>query len=207
MSSVIFIGSPHKSNRHEVCLKQLFFVSPYDIIVRIFRSFIPPYNSKYQKVHVDLLGPLLGFIILTAFVTYGNSLKLLRVNITPVEFLCIYSFLMPIICYLLTHLAQSSMTLYETVALVGYAYYGHFATLVTSFMWFQKENNFIFFVCLIFFGGLSTLRMTMVILGTIPVPAARLLVCTTISIFNILCLVFLHFAFMHRTFVYSDTDS
>ncbi|XP_074039876.1 protein YIPF3 [Leptinotarsa decemlineata] len=197
-SSVHFIVS-HGRDKVPNNLLDLFIVSPKDILLRIFESFVPPV-SRYKRVYVDLMGPLIGFILLTSFVSYGNTFKLVQNNITPLEFLTQYSILMPIVSYMLCKLGQSTITFYETVSLIGYSYYGHFLTLLISFIFFQEDNNLFYFMCLIIFGGFSTIRLILVFSGTIFAPAVRLLVCSSISVLNILCLIFLHFVYMHKTY-------
>ncbi|XP_049823153.1 protein YIPF3-like [Aethina tumida] len=205
-STVIFIGSPERNlkNSAHKNIKNLFFVSPNDVASRIFGSFVPPVSKKYQKVYIDLLGPILGFLILTAFLNYGFSYKVVQISYSPTESMCAFGFLMPLLCFLLSKIGGSNVTPFEIVSLVGYSLYGHIFTLLASYICFQERSNFFFFVCLIFFGGLSTLRLALVFLFTIPIPAARLLICTVISLANILYLIFLHFAYMHRTFMYKD---
>ncbi|RZC35337.1 YIPF3 [Asbolus verrucosus] len=67
-NSVIFIGSPEKSPKNLLqTLKQVFYVSPNDVIFRIFAAFVPPVGKNYKKIYVDLQGPLLALLILVAF--------------------------------------------------------------------------------------------------------------------------------------------
>lgn len=202
-SSVVFIGSPEKSPKNfKHIVKQLFFVAPGDVIFRIFAAFVPPITKKYQKVYVDLLGPLLGLLILAAFVNYGYKFKVVTAGQSPTETVLVYSALMPLLCFMLCKMGRSRITVSETASLIGYGLYGHIVTLVFSFLCFQERSNFFFFVCLTVFGGLSTLRIALVILGTLVAPAARLLVCSVVSIANILFLIFVHFVYMHRTFTH-----
>ncbi|XP_044267001.1 protein YIPF3-like [Tribolium madens] len=201
-SSVIFVGSPEKSPKS--CtqkLKTLFFVPPHDVIFRIFASFVPPFSKKYQKVYVDLQGPVLALLLLTAFLNYGYSFKTTNTFCSPTETVIIYSLIMPVMSFFVCKIGRSCITLSEMTSLIGYGLYGHIFTLFVSFLIFEETSNFFFFVCLIIFGGLSTLRIALVVLGTLFLPAARLLICSLISTCNILFVIFLHFAYMHRTFV------
>ncbi|KAJ8934690.1 hypothetical protein NQ318_015159 [Aromia moschata] len=181
-NSVIFIGSPDHNKKPLTCsgnFRQLFVVHPADLALRIFKSFIPPFNKKYQKVYVDLSGPLLAVIFVNRF---GNLRKF---------FQAVQSVLTPLFYFFISRLGQSNISLYETTSLVGYALYGHLLTLLVSYVCFQEESNFFFSLMLVF-------------LGTIPRPAVRLLICTAISLINLLSLIFLHFAYMHRTFAYKN---
>ncbi|XP_072377558.1 protein YIPF3-like [Diabrotica undecimpunctata] len=199
MDSCVYLGpvDPPK----EPGITKLFVVLPYDIAIRILGAFIPPFRS-YQKVYVDLLGPLLAVLLLAGFVTYGNSLKLVRIEFTPVEFIFWYSFLMPLFCYVIGRLGQAQIGFLKTISLIGYSYYGHLFTLIASFLCFQEKSNFFFFICLITFGGLSNFRLAIIYLRSIPAPAVRVIICATIASVNILSVIFLHFAYMHRHYVY-----
>jgi len=203
-SSVIFIGSPdHSLKKPSTNLKdysQLLLVSPRDLLFRILASFIPPLSSKYRKVYVDLIGPLLGFLILTVLLVYGYSLKKYKIAVSPVESMIAFGTLMPSLCFALAKLGKSNINFYQAASLVGYSLYGHFFTLLVSFVFFHETSNAFFFASLTVFGGLSSLRLILVFLKTIPVPGARLLVCSIISLVNILFLIYLHFGFMHRTY-------
>lgn len=203
-SSVIFIGSPDhpskKSSNKEKSYSQLFLVSPQDIFFRIIASFVPPFSQKYRKVYVDLIGPMLGFLILTSLLIYGYSFKKYKASLSPTEAMVIFATIMPSLCFVLAKLGKSTINFYETLSLVGYSLYGHLLTLLVSFIFFHETSNAFFFVSLILFGGSSSLRLILVFLKTIPIPGARLLVCSTISLANMLFLIYLHFGFMHRTF-------
>lgn len=202
-SSVIFIGSPELPSKRSWQLKTytaLFLVRPKDLGFRIFASFIPPFTLKYRKIYVDLLGPILAFFSLLFLLIYGYTFKKYKLGVTPAESMLIYAACMPIFCFLLAKLGKSTINFYETLSLVGYSLYGHLFTLLTSFIFFHEKSNTFFFMALILLGGASSLRLILVFLKTIPVPAARLLVCSSISAANILFLIYLHFAFMHVHF-------
>lgn len=200
-SSVIFIDSPQKNYGGGRC-KDIFYVQPQELPFRICSSLVPPLTKKFQKVYIDLLGPLIAFLILTALVNYGYSLKNIKYSFSPNEALVAYIVVTPVIFFLLCKIGQSAVSFIKVFALVGYGLYGHVFTLLLSFLCFQEKSNTFFFICLVIFSGLSTLRMALVILGTLKVPAARLLVCSTISVINVLFIIFLHFAYMHRNFEY-----
>jgi hypothetical protein len=135
---------------------------------------------------------------------YGHASKLpsAAVNTTPTEVLLLYSLLMPVVAYALCWLSRATVTLIEITALLGYGMFGHVFTLAVSLFLYQEESNAFFFFLLVIFGGLSALRVALVLMVLIPVPAARLLVCSLVATLQLLSLVFLHFAYMHRTFVY-----
>jgi hypothetical protein len=109
---------------------------------------------------------------------------------------------MPLATYALSSLGWATVNLTEMIALLGYGLFGHVFTLAVSFLIYQEESNTFFFFCLVIFGGLSAIRVAVVLLASIPVPAIRFVVCSLVATIQLLSLVFLHFAYMHRTFVY-----
>lgn len=179
----------------------LFMVLPYDISCRILGSFLPPFRSN-DKVYVDLMGPLLAVLLLIGLVTYGNSLKVVKISLTPAEFILWYTILMPTFCFFISKIGKSDISLIEVISVVGYSLFGHLFTLLASFLCFQEKSDFFFFICLAIFGGLSTFRILIIFLRSMDAPGARLVVCASIGILNILSLVFIHFAYMHRSYVY-----
>lgn len=208
-SSVIFIGSPDDHLKYKSGLKvkdytKLFLVPPKEIFFRIVASFVPPITRRYRTIYIDFIGPILGLVTLTSLLVYGYSLKKYKFGISPIEAMVLFATFMPFFCLILARLGKSNINLYESISLVGYSLYGHLLTLLVSFIFFHEDSNVFFFVCLVVFGGFSTLRLILVFLKTIPVPGARFLVCTSISLVNMLFLIYLHVVFMHRTFNFKE---
>lgn len=204
-NSVIFmdcVEDSYKNVNNGHVFKKLFYVQLDELPFRIFSSLMPPLVKKFQKVYIDLVGPLLAMLTLTALINCGYYLKQIKHTVSPTEMMLAYSLLMPVLCRVLCKLGQSQISIYKLMSLLGYALYGHIFTLLVSYLCFQERSNSFFFMCLIIFSGLSTLRVVLIIMSTISVPAARLIVCSTISVINILFIVFVHFVYMHRTFVY-----
>lgn len=204
-SSVIFVGVPENSMQNESFkgnFKTLFLVNVHELPYRILLALIPPLCKRFRKMYIDLLGPALAVLILMSFVNYGYYFKKATISVTPVESILTYVLLMPLLCLALSKVGQSNMTLLKIYVLLGYALYGHILTLFVSFIFYHESSNTFFFFCLILFDGLSTLRVALIVLDSIKLPAARLIVCSVVSTVNILFAVFLHFAYMHRTFMY-----
>lgn len=223
--SVIFIGNdqtPMKtpSNGWKVSklptnwsllssIKLNFMVPPSHLPHRIFVSLVPPFlGEQYKLVYVDFLGPSLALLLMASILHYGHATKLPSAasNTSPTEVLLLYAVWMPLATYVLTSLSWATVSLTEMIALLGYGMFGHVFTLAVSLLFYQEESNTFFFVCLVIFGGLSALRVAVVLLASIPVPAARLIVCSLVATVQLLSLVFLHFAYMHRTFVYGAAE-
>jgi len=181
-------------------MKPLFWVAPEDLCFRIMTSLVPPVTMKYRKLNVDLQGPMFAVVLLIILLNYGSALK--RNNITPLESVLLYIILMPVLCFILNKLGQSWLTFLEVFSLIGYALYGHILTLLVALLFYLEESNAFFFTSMIVFGGLSTFRMVLLQLQAIPLPGARLLVCSFVSVIHILFLIFLHFTYMHPNFEY-----
>lgn len=199
-NSVAFIGPLDYSSKHT--LKKLFFIPFCDLCFRIYASFIPPLSQKFEKIYVDLLGPLIAFAIYIFILQYGHYNKNETISFPPVKYCLGYLTMMPVVCKVLLTISQSNISFCEVLSLLGYALYGHILTLGLSLILFDESSNKFFFLCLIIFSGLSTLRLTIILLRTIPKPGARLLVCSSVCIMQILSLTFVHFAYMHKTYMY-----
>ena len=180
-------------------------VAPLELPDRVISSFIPPiFGEKSKKVYVDLIGPLLAVLLLSVLLHFGHSNKhpTAALDTSPSMVLLYYCLSMPLLCFALVKVGGSSLGLADVVALLGYGLFGHVFTVLTSLLVDSEAGNIFFFIAMSIFGGLSGLRIVIVLLLTIPRPAARLLVCSIVSIVHLLFLVFIHFAYMHRTFVY-----
>ncbi|XP_018904845.2 protein YIPF3 [Bemisia tabaci] len=211
--SVIFIGNTPEYDNPNIgwqktkFLKKYFSVSPRELPRRVFNSFVPPFISsgKTYRVHVDFVGPCLALLILNGLLSLGHSYKSpsASVDTAPFKVLLLYSIFTPVISYFLAHLCESAIKFSELVALFGYGLYGHIFTLILPLLLSDESSNVIFAMCLVAFSGMSTLRIALVFLTSIPKPIFRLLLCSVVAINQILSVLFLHFLYMHRTFVYA----
>lgn len=186
-------------------IKMHFSVPPHQIFGRIILSLWPPIvTKKYQRIYVDLFGPVFAVLMLFGLLNYGYSLKSTTVKLPPTEFLLIYTICMPIISYVLIRLAKSDISFIELLSVLGYSLFGHIFTIIISYFLDDELNNYFFFVCLMILGGLSTLRVAMIFIATIPKPALRLVICSFIATVQLLFLVFIHFAYMKTKFVFGS---
>ncbi|CAB0006552.1 unnamed protein product, partial [Nesidiocoris tenuis] len=180
-----------------------FRVSPRDIPKRILSSFVPPIlGENSRKVYVDLIGPLLAVVILSLVLSSGHSDKHPKamLNTPPILALSYYCLAMPSICLFAAKAGNSTLSLAEILSLLGYGLYGHILTILSCYL--ISMSDMFFFLAMILFCGLSAFRLAVVLLLTIPRPVARLIVCSLVTICHVLFLVFIHFAYMHKTFVY-----
>ncbi|KAJ9576702.1 hypothetical protein L9F63_025403 [Diploptera punctata] len=183
--SVIFIGNDYTPTRSIEnvwngnktnwpifsSIKHNFMVPPGDLPRRMFFLFIPPIGERYRHVHVDFVGPSIALLLMAGMLHYGHASKL------P------------------SSAANRSPTevllLYTVFMPIAVYILGRLAKAVVTFTEMFALLGY----------GLSALRVALVLLASIPVPAARLLVCSFTATVQLLSLVFLHFAYMHRTFV------
>ncbi|KAK4876292.1 hypothetical protein RN001_012714 [Aquatica leii] len=184
-------------------MKGLFCLSVQDLCWRIFVSLIPPVSNKYKKVFSDLLGPGISIISLTLLLNYGNLKRENVIFLSPMQTVSLYVLLMPVVTYCLNKLGRSTLTFLQIFSLIGYGLYGHILTLLVSLLYHLEDSNTFFFICLIAFAGVSTFRVVLLQFEYMPLPGARLVVCSSFSTLHILFLVFIHFVYMHPKFSYN----
>lgn len=202
--SVIFLGSePMKDKRVATRVLSYFTVPADRLPKRILLSFMPPLRSA-PLVHVDFLGPCLAFVLLASILGYGHANKTPSAvyHRSPAQVLAMYCLSMPVVCYSLIRLGKSSITLLQISSLLGYSLYGYVFTLICTALLSDETNNTIFYLSTILFTGPSVLRICLLILLTIELPAARLLVCSAIAVIQVLFVVFLYFTFVHSSFAF-----
>ncbi|KAK9512170.1 hypothetical protein O3M35_000649 [Rhynocoris fuscipes] len=182
-----------------------FSLNPRELPKRIISSFIPPLgNIEYRKVYVDFLGPLIAVFLLALILQCGhlNKHQLATLDTSPSLVLAYYILIMPLMCLLLAKMGQSNLDAAQIISLIGYALYGHVFTISICYLLGGESNHYLFFFFMIIFGGTSCLRIVIILLITIPKPVARLFVCSFVSIFHLLFLIFIHYGYMHQTFIF-----
>lgn len=215
--SVIFIDNQwsedypgknkYSNNSFIGCLVNYFTVPPWVLPKRIALAFMPPIlGEKSRRVYVDFVGPCLAILTLAAILHYGHSYKeqSAALNTSPTEILLYYCAIFPLITFILAKLGRATLGFLDIASLLGYGLYGHIFTLAVSQLFDHERSNGVFFTNLFVFGGLSGLRIALVLLASIPRPASRLLVCSTATIVHLVFVIFVHFAYMHSTFVYGS---
>ncbi|XP_031352068.1 protein YIPF3-like [Photinus pyralis] len=183
-------------------LKTLVWITPQEFCWRVLVSFLPPVSVRFNKVYVDFVGPCFAIVMLTLVLNYGNLQHKFVHLLAPIQSVFLYVLVAPVICYILNGLGRSKLTFLELFCIVTYALYGHIVTLVISFVFYLEESNLFFFSCMVVFAGLSALRLVFLQMQSIPLPGARLIVCSFSSIVHVLFLIFLHFTYMHPSFKY-----
>ncbi|KAK3924309.1 Protein YIPF3 [Frankliniella fusca] len=178
----------------------LFAVSPFELPVRIARSMLPPIVHRFRIINVDLLGPSLAVLILLCLLFFRQTEK--ENTLGAERVVLSYCILLPIVTHLILKFCQAAITFMQLLSLIGYSLYGPALTLSVSLLIDPERSNTIFFLCLSVFGGLSTLRVVLVLLASLRIPVARLLICTSVALTQLLFVVWLHFTYFHPTFVF-----
>ncbi|XP_063225768.1 protein YIPF3-like [Bacillus rossius redtenbacheri] len=194
----------HSKNSVFSVIRPLFSVPVKELPQRFLISLVPPLTTRYRYIYSDLLGPVVILVMLAALLHYGHASKLpsAATSISPGEALAGYVALVPALSYVLVRAGAARITMRELLSLLGYGLSGHVLALGVSLVFYHEMSNTFFYCCLTLFGGLSALRVALVLLAVIPVLAARLIVCSVVATVQLLSILFLHFAYMHRTFVY-----
>lgn len=212
--SVLFLGdcaneyNDGKNKLHNNVIGQIinyFTISPHVLSKRIALAFVPPVlGERSRHVYVDFVGPCLAIFTLATIMHYGYAYKhpAAAPTVSPSHVLLYYctSFLLG--TYTLAKLGQAKLALVEVAALLGYGLFGHVFTLAVSQLFDHEQSNIVFFINLIIFGGLSGLRVALILLASISSPVSRLIVCSVTTIVHLMFVVLVHFAYMHSTFVY-----
>lgn len=187
-----------------------FTVPPHILPKRIALAFTPPvFGDKSRLVYVDFVGPCLAILTLAGILHYGHAYKLqsAALGVSPTETLLYYCVSIPLITFFLAKIGRAALGFTDIAALLGYGLYGHILTLAVSQLFDHERSNTVFFFNLLLFGGLSGLRIALVLLASIPHPASRFLICSFTTIAHIMFLIFVHFTYMHSTFVYGSGNT
>lgn len=202
-----YLGKKKYANSTIGSLVNYFTVSPNVLPKRIALAFTPPVlGDSSRHVYVDFVGPCLAILTLAGILHYGHAYKdqSAAVGVSPTEMLLYYCSVLPVITCILAKAGRAAIGFVDIAALLGYGLYGHIFTLAVSQLFDHERSNAVFFVNLFIFGGLSGLRIALVLLASIPHPACRLVICSLTSIAHLMFLIFIHFAYMHSTFIYGS---
>lgn len=176
--------------------KRLLKVPLKELVFRIFLSFIPPVAKPFSKIPVDLVGPILGYVFLSFILTNSYLLKHYSISFEPSKTVLIYSFSLVLLTFFFKQVTSLRLSLLQIISVYGYATYGHIVTLLISYCSCHSSGAFHFFVYMAVLSGLSTLRVALILIGSIRIPVARLLICSVLCVVNILFVIYCNFAFI-----------
>lgn len=170
---------------------------------RILVSFIPPLVYSRQYMFTDFIGPIVSILLLIFLLQYGfNCKEIQQNNISSINvgfIILLYYVVISFFIFIVTRFVKVKLKMLDIVTLIGYSFYGFILTLFIPFI-FGSMNDYIFYVCLISFGGLSCIRVLLVILFAVDLPVARFLICSLIGNVHVLFLIYLYYYYIHPTY-------
>lgn len=174
---------------------------------RILFSFLPPHNYSRHYMFTDFVGPTVSTLILISLLQYGFNCKLSRpYNVTAVNAIptvLIYYAIVSLFIFLSSRIVQTKLKILDVATLVGYSFYGCIFTLIVPFI-LKIVQDYVFYICLVLFGGLSGIRILSILLFAIEMPVARLLICSVIGNMHILFLIYLYYFYIHPTYIFGE---
>lgn len=175
---------------------------------RILSSFLPPLNHNKQYLFTDLFGPVVSTLMLISLLQYGFYCKKNpppnAAAVKAVPTVLIYYVAVSLFIFFASWFVQTKLKILHVATLVGYGFYGCIITLLFPFI-LRILHDHVFYVCLILFGGMSCVRILMILLFSIEMPVARFLICGVIGNSYILFLIYLYYFYIHPTYVFRNT--
>lgn len=179
---------------------------------RILLSFTPPLNYNRPYLYTDFIGPTLSTLVLVSLLQYGFSRKRLsipyyssssfNVACTVLSYYALLSFSI----VLASRVVRAKLKILDVATLIGYSFYGFILTLSIPLI-LRIVHDYVFYSCLILFGGLSCIRVLLILLFTIEVPVARFLICSVIGNMHILFTIYLYYCYIHPTYMFGATNT
>lgn len=199
-----------KASSLEYCENVFTFLKPYFEVAnhhlphRLISSLAPPLIfPEFKRVYSDLKGPLLILISLAFILFYGaydaergvQSTIVTCIKLTFVYWLCFSA-----MASALGHFCKTNLSKSQLLSISGYSLTGHCLVLLLAEILHQEESHAVFLVLLAIFGGLSTGRLSIIMLARTPRPGHRLIMCSSLASVNLIHLIYIHFACMRHKF-------
>ncbi|XP_061406159.1 protein YIPF3-like [Lethenteron reissneri] len=181
-------------------LRPYFDVDPAQVRERLFQSLIPKRQmNRPQGVERELYGPLmlvftLVAILLQGMKTSGTIIREGTLMGTALATCLGYWLGASGLLYLLAYVTGTRISMSQTLALIGYSLFSHCVVLLVTY---NVHVHALFFSLWIVVGGLSALRMVMVLASRAPGYRQRMVLCGTLASLHMLSLLYLHFTY-HR---------
>lgn len=172
---------------------------------RILYSFWPPYDYDRSCLFTDLIGPTLSTLSYISLLQFGYNSKIIRAyEITSMSaILTVLGYYMGtcLFIFLTCRLVDTKLRFLDIVTLIGYSFYGCIFSLLVPFA-FRVVEDYVFYLSLILFAGLSGIRVLLILLFAIDVPVARFLICGVLGNTHILFVVYTYYFYIHPTYVF-----
>ncbi|CAL9688256.1 unnamed protein product [Knipowitschia caucasica] len=181
-------------------LRPYFDVEPRQVQTRLLESLVPVRMVDFpQKVAGELYGPLMLVFTLVAILLQGmktSNTQIIGGTLMGTAIGTCFGYWICVsgLVYFLAYLVNAQITMLQTLALLGYGLFGHCLVL---FVTYNIHFHFLFFFLWLLIGGLSTLRMVLVLVSRTVGRTPRLVLCGTVSALHLLFLLYLHFSY-HR---------
>lgn len=179
-------------------LRPYFDVEPAQVRSRLMESLIPIRMISFpQKIAGELYGPLMLVFTLVAILLQGmktSNTQIIGGTLmgTAIGTCFGYWIFVSGLVYFVAYLVNAQITMLQTLALLGYGLFGH---CIVLFVTYNIHFHFLFFFLWVLVGGLSTLRMVLVLLSRTVGQTPRLALCGTVSALHLLFLLYLHFSY------------
>lgn len=175
---------------------------------RILFSFMPPFVYNRQYMFTDFLGPTLSTLILVSLLQYGFSCKKTQQYnfsaINAVSTVLIYYLMVSFFIFIAASVVKVRLKILDVLTLIGYSFYGFIFTLLIPFILNKYVHEYIFYLSLALFGGLSCFRVLLILLFAVDVPVARFLICSFIGNVHLLFVIYLYYFYMHPTYKFRE---
>jgi len=178
-----------------------FDVEPKQVRNRLFVSLVPQKPSSMQKIAEDLYGPLMLLFTLVALLLYMMKTSEYTVKdgtlIGAAFVTCFgYWFFVSLCIYTMAYIFSSSVTMTQTFSMIGYALFGHCIVLaLTIFVHPFSHSHTFFYLLLVVFGGLSSIRLALFFISRTPTKTHKLILAGIVCMLHLGFLCYLHFGY------------
>ncbi|XP_014661383.1 PREDICTED: protein YIPF3-like isoform X2 [Priapulus caudatus] len=181
-------------------LRPYFDVEPFEVRDRLLHSLIPKRPREGPMTTPgELYGPLMVVFSLIALLLYGMKSSGHTVQdgtLMGTAFAVCFGYWLGGGCfaYFIAYLSNTRMSLLQMLSMMGYALFGHcIVTFLGTVL--HTDAHLLFYVLWGVLGGLSALKMVVVLVSRTSGGRQRLIVCACVAALHLLFLLYLHFAY------------
>lgn len=190
-------------------LRPYFDVEPKVLLNRLMKSFVPIRSlSTPQKIPSELYGPLMTVFTMVAILLMtmkASGTVLQQGTLIGTAFgICFgYWFGVSGLMYFLAYLCNTYISIVQCLSLLGYGMVSHCIILLLGH--FTHYTHTMFYLLWLTLAGAAAVRMITVMLSRTVGHSQRILLCVSISLFHMLFLLYLHFAYHQVVEIILDT--
>ncbi|XP_040286779.1 protein YIPF3 isoform X2 [Bufo bufo] len=179
-------------------LRPYFDVEPVQVRSRLLESMIPVRMINFpQKIAGELYGPLMLVFTMVAILLHGmksSGTVIVEGTLMGTAIGTCFGYWLGVssLIYFIAYLCNAQITMLQSLSLLGYGLFGHCIVLLVTYNIHFHSLFYVFWLCI---GGLSTLRMVVVLLSRTVGQTQRLILCGSIAALHMLFLLYLHFAY------------